>query len=178
MERRFNRSCQYRNQNNNVLPVILYLTLPGVNVHQNFRNDTHRNVKHQKRKRDFLRMKQFNEQKTVCSMFPFYSLENEDIQNILTQPAPVHFKQTNSKLDKLKNCDILQENEKLKSLNMELNDNFKTLHENQLCEKSVLQCKLTEMQNEIASLKIECSNLQLKLFVVWPMLFSLIFVDV
>ena len=46
---------------------------------------------------------------------------------------------------------------------MELNDNFETLHENQLCEKSVLQCKLTEMQNEIASLKTECSNLQLKL---------------
>ena len=63
----------------------------------------------------------------------------------------------------LRHC-ILQENEKLTSLNMELNDNFKTLHENQLCEKSVLQCKLTEMQNEISSLKTECSNLQSKLY--------------
>ena len=60
------------------LPVVLYFTLPAINFHQ---NTTHESVKHQKRKqRDFQRMKEFNEQKTVCATFPFYSLENEDFK--------------------------------------------------------------------------------------------------
>ena len=108
-------------------------------------------------------MKQFNEQKTVCSMFPFYSLENEDIQNMVTQPAPVHFKQTNSKLENVKICNILQENEKLKSLNMELKDTLKTMNGNIVRANSEFEHKLTEKQNEIKNLKSECSNLQSKL---------------
>ena len=131
MERQFNRTRYHHNQDGNILPVILYLTLPTVNLHRNTSISNNRQVKHQKQKqRDYERMKQFNQQKTECSVFPFYSLENNEIQNMVARPAPVHYSQTNSKLEKVKFCNILQEHERLKLLNMELKDNFMTLNKN------------------------------------------------
>ena len=145
MERQFNRTRYHQNQNGNIMPIILYLTLPTVNLHHNTSMANNRKVKHQKQKqRDFKRMKQFNQQKTICSVFPFYSLENNEIQNMVTRPAPVQYSQTNSKLDKVKICNILQENEKLKSLNMELKDNLKTLNGNLVRVNSEFEHKLTK----------------------------------
>ena len=113
MERQFNRTGYHQNQDGNILPVILYLTLPTVNLHRNTSMTNNRKVKHQKQKqRDFERMKQFNQQKTVCSVFPFYQLENDDIQNMVTQPTPVQFSKTNSSLEKTKMCN-LQEKKKM-----------------------------------------------------------------
>ena len=144
MECRFNRSHHYSKQNNNILPVILYLTLPSVN-YKNEWNDSNRTMKRQKQKqRDFQRMKQFNEHKTVCSVFPFYSLENNEIQNMVTRPVPVKIQQRTSKAEKTHVCKIQEEYEKV------------------LCENSKLQSELKGIQNELKSLKTEYSNLQSK----------------
>ena len=157
MERRFNRTHYHQNQDGNILQVILYLTLPAVNLCQNTRKDSNRKQKHQKQKqRDYERMKQFNKQKTVCSIFPFYSLENEDIKNMVT---PIQISQNNSKSDKIKICNLQEENRQLKVSTTELKDNLKTLNEKQICEHSELQCKLTEMHNEIINSKTECARL-------------------
>ena len=116
-----------------------------------------RKQKRQKQKqRDFERMKQFNQQKTVCSVFPFYSLENEDIKNMVT---PIQNSQNNSKSDKMKICNLQEENRQLKVSTMELKDNCKTLNEKQVCEHSELQCKLTEMHNEILNSKTKSARL-------------------
>ena len=36
-------------------------------------------------------MKHFIEQKTVCSLFPFSSLDNNEIQKMITQPVLSNF---------------------------------------------------------------------------------------
>ena len=75
-------------------------------------------------------------------MFPFYSLENEDIKNMV---APIQISQNNSKSDKIKICNLQEENRQLKVSTMELKDNLKTLNEKQICKHLELQCQLTEM---------------------------------
>ena len=72
--------------------------------------------------------------------------------------TPIQISQNNSKLDKMKICNLQEENQ-LKVSTMELKDNLKTLNEKQICEHSELQCKLTEMHNEIINLKTECVRL-------------------
>ena len=72
MERRYVRNSNYPRWNNNVLLVVLYLTLPPINCHQNSSKESNRKVKSRKQQqRDYDRMKQFNEQKTVCDIFPY-----------------------------------------------------------------------------------------------------------
>ena len=164
MERQFNRTRYHQNQDGNILPVILYLTLPTVNLHRNTSMTNNRKVKHQKQKqRDFERMKQFNQQKTVCSVFPFYQLENDDIQNMVTQPTPVQFSKTNSSLEKTKMCNLQEENDKLNLLNTELKDQLRTINEKLVCQISDFQHKLDKKEKELNEIKFECSNLLSKL---------------
>ena len=145
MERRFNRTHHYANQNNNILPVSLYLTLPTINLHRNTSLTNNKKVKHQKQKqRDFERMKQFNQQKTVCSVFPFYQLENDDIQNMVTRPTPVQFSKTNPSLEKTKMCNLQEENDKLTLLNTELKDKLKTINETLVCQIRIFSINLTK----------------------------------
>ena len=161
MERRFNRYHHYANQNNNILPVILYLTLPTVNLQQKTRNDNSNNVKSQKQKqRDFWRMKQFNEQKTVCSAFPFYSLENDEIKNMVTSDK---CSQTTSKADQTKIFNLHEENVQLRTEILELKCQIRTVNEKLACMDSELKSKLNEKQTEIQTLKSESSNLNSKL---------------
>ena len=75
---------------------------------------------------------------------------------MVARPAPVHYSQTNSKLENVKICNILQENDK--SLNMELKDTLKTMNGNLVRANSEFEHKLTEKQNEIKNLKTECSK--------------------
>ena len=90
MERQFNRNSYHSRWSNNVLPVVFYLTLPTVNLNQNSRKNTGRKTKSQKQKqRDQERMKQFNEQKTVCSQFPFALVDNDEIQDQDQDSLPV-----------------------------------------------------------------------------------------
>ena len=108
-------------------------------------------------------MKQFNQQKTVCSVFPFYQLENDDIQNMVTQPTPVQFSKTNSRVEKTKMCNPQDENDKLNLLNKELKDQLRTINEKLVCQNSDFQHKLDEKEKELNEIKFECSNLQSKL---------------
>ena len=62
-----------------MLPLVLYLTLPPINCNQTSSNESYRKVKTRKQQqRDFDRMKRLNEQKTVCDIFPYSSLDNEE----------------------------------------------------------------------------------------------------
>ena len=57
-------------------------------------------------------MKKFNEQKTVCSVFPFDSLENDEIKNMVTSDKCT---QTTSKADQMKMFNSQEENEQLRT---------------------------------------------------------------
>ena len=151
MERRSSRNRHYANQN--VLPVVLYLTLPAINFHQ---NTTHGSVNHQKRKqRDFQRMKEFNEQKTVCATFPFYSLENEDFKNMVTLTK---FSQNTSKADHMKMGNLQNENGQLKSEIAQLKGQLSLMDEKHLRQDSEIQDKLLKQESEISNLRTELGN--------------------
>ena len=86
MERRYVKHSNYPRWNNNVLPVVLYLTLPPINCNQTSNKESYRKVKTRKQQqRDFDRMKRFNEQKTVCDIFPYSSLDNDEIRSMSSE---------------------------------------------------------------------------------------------
>ena len=129
MEGHFNRSYSYTKQNGKVLPVILYLTLPTVNLNQ-ISKETTRKTKSRKQKQcDQERMKYFLEQKTVCLQFPFSSLDNNEIQKMVTQPVLDNFSKAKSKTENNKLCELQTENQKLESLIVALTDDLKTANE-------------------------------------------------
>ena len=150
-----------------MLPVVLYLTLPTVILNQNSRKDTRRNTKSQKQKqRDQERMKQFNEQKTVCSQFPFYSLDTDGFRKMMSKSVSIQFSQTNLKSEKTKVRDLLEENDKMTLLTMDLKEDLKAVNENLKhteSEKSDIQCRLLEEQTKCAELETECSKLRYEL---------------
>ena len=96
MERQYARKSNYPRWNNNVLPPVLYLTLPPINCNQTSSNESYRKVKTRKHQQRYLivsipdlctityfdRMKRFNEQKTVCDIFPYSSLDNNEIRSM------------------------------------------------------------------------------------------------
>ena len=148
MECRSSRNRHYANQN--VLPIVLYLTIPAINFRQ---NTTHGTVKHQKRKqRDFQRMKEFNEQKTVCATFPFYSLENEDFKSMVTLNK---FSQNISKVDHMKMCNLQNENGQLKTEIAQLKGQLTSMNEKHVRQDSEFKDKLHKQEGEINSLKTE-----------------------
>ena len=167
MERQFNRNSYHSHWSNNVLPVVIYLTLPTENLNQNSRKNTGRKTKSQKQKQhDQERMKQFNEQKTVCSQFPFALVDNDEIQKMVTRSLS----QTNSKSDKIKSYNIQEEfseeNNKLNSLIAGLKDNLRTMNEqlsHTQSENSELKHRLSDEQSKCMKLQTEHSNLQAEL---------------
>ena len=89
MERRYVKHSNYSRWNNNVLPVVLYLTLPSINCNQTSSKESNRKVKSRKQQqRDFDRMKRFNEQRTVCDTFPYSSMDNDEIRSMVSKPVP------------------------------------------------------------------------------------------
>ena len=100
MERQFNRNSYYSKWNSAVLPVVLYLTLPTPNIHQNLKKDTNRKAKRQKQKqRDEERMKVFNERKLVRSLFPFSSLDNDEVREMTSKPVSIRFSKSERNLE-------------------------------------------------------------------------------
>ena len=98
MDRRYTRNFR-SHQNSSVVPIILYLTLPNV-THHGISKNIQNGMKTKSRKqqqRDQNRLNNFIERKMVCSEFPFYSLDNAEIQavapkQITTQNfKPAHF---------------------------------------------------------------------------------------
>ena len=75
-------------------------------------------------------MKQFNEQKTVCSQFPFYSLDTDEFLKMMSKSVSIQFSQTNLKSEKTQLRDLLEENDKIKSLAMDLKEDLKAVNEN------------------------------------------------
>ena len=112
MEGHFNRSYSYSKESSKVLPVILYLTLPAVNLIQTSKETTRKTRSRKQNQRDQERMKHYIEQKTVCSQFPFSSLDNIDIQNMVTQHVLDNFSKAKSKI----------ENNKLSELRLKIID--------------------------------------------------------
>ena len=67
-------------------------------------------------------MKQFNEQKTVCSQFSIYSLKTDEFRRVMSKSVSIQFSQTNLKSEKTKLRVLLEENDKMKSLTMDLKE--------------------------------------------------------
>ena len=85
----------------------------------------------------------------------------------MTRPVSVHFPQTTSKSDKIKLCDIQEENDKLKSLTVDLREDLTTMNETlkqTLCVHSEIQDRLSEEQGKFMNFQTEYSNLQSKLY--------------
>ena len=163
MEGHFNRSYSYMysKQNGKVLPVILYLTLPTVNLIQNSKETTRKTRSQKQKQRDQERMK--HEQKTVCSLFPFSSLDNNEIQKMVTQPVLNNFANAKSKTENNKLRELQTENQKLNLLVAALTNDLKTANEKLKHKESIhmdLKEKLVMEQNKSAKLEIEYSELK------------------
>ena len=157
MERRY-RNSSYPRWNNNVLPVVLYLTLPPLNCHQTSSKESNRKVKSRKQQqRDYDRMKRFNEQKTVCDVFPYSSLDNDEIRSMISKPVPTQsFKPGRSNNSKLK--ELQDENNKLNVLIFELTENIRLVTEKVKTiehEKLNLQCLFAEERDTTNMLENE-----------------------
>ena len=146
-----------------MLPVILYLTLPTVNLIQNSKETTTKRRSQKQKQRDQERMKHFIEQKTVCSLFPFSSLDNNEIQKMVTQPVLNNFAKTKSKTENNKLSELQTENQKLDLLVAALTDDLKTANEKLKHKESIhldFKKKLVMEQNKRAESEIEYSELK------------------
>ena len=84
MERRFHKNSYYGKWNNQVLPVVIYLTLPTVSCQPTSVMATGKQRTSQRQKqRDQKRLHDFIERKSVCSLLPFYAVDNHEIQNMI-----------------------------------------------------------------------------------------------
>ena len=158
MERRYVRHSNYPRWNNNVLPVVLYLTLPPINCHQTSSKDSCRKVKTRKQQqRDYDRMKRFNEQKTVCDIFPYSSLDNDEIRSMSSKSVQTQSlkpgRSNNSKLTEMQ-----EENNRLNVLISELTENIRLVTEKVIIiehEKLHLQCLFAEERDTTNMLENE-----------------------
>ena len=108
-----------------MLPVMLYLTLPTVNLIQTSKETTRKTRSQKQKQRDKERMKHFIEQKTVCSQFPFSSLDNNEIKKTVSQPVLDNFSKAKSKTENNKLSELQTENHRLDSLIEALTDDLK-----------------------------------------------------
>ena len=129
-----------------MLPVVLYLTLPPINCNQTSRKESYRKVKTRKQQqRDFDRMKQFNEQKTVCAHFPYSSLDNDEIRALICKPVSTQsFKPGRSNNSKLK--ELQEENNRLNVLISELTENIRLVTE----KVKIIECEKLNLQRLFA----------------------------
>ena len=115
MDRRYTRNFR-SHQNSSVVPIILYLTLPNV-THHGISKKIQNGMKTKSRKqqqRDQNRLNNFIERKMVCSEFPFYSLDNAEIQAVAPkQITPQNSKPAHFYISKLNS--LQQENTRLQS---------------------------------------------------------------
>ena len=122
MDRRYTRNFR-SHQNSSVVPIILYLTLPNVTHHgicKNIQNGMKTKSRKQQQ-RDQIRLNNFIERKMVCSEFPFYSLDNAEIQAVAPkQITPQNFKPAHLYISKLNS--LQQENTRLQSIITQLED--------------------------------------------------------
>ena len=126
-----------------MLPVVLYLTLPPINCHQTSSKKANRKVKTRKhQQRDFDRMKQFNEQKTVCAHFPYSSLDNDEIRAMICKSQSLKpGRSNNSKLKELQ-----EENNRLNVLISELTENIRLVTE----KVKIIECEKLNLQRLFA----------------------------
>ena len=88
MEHWFDRKY-YDCYKNAVLPIGFYLTLPPFyNQHDGFRKSQNikRTKSRKKQQRDHDRLKTFRERKTVCSLFPFSSVDDDEFCELMKRP--------------------------------------------------------------------------------------------
>ena len=141
MEHWFDRKY-YDSYNNDVLPIVFYLTLPPFyNQHDSFRNS--QNIKRPKSKRkqqrDQDRLNTFRERKTVCSLFPFSSVDDDEFRELMKRPIIVHIQCSENCKTKLEELQV--ENDLWGLNDGDLKDNFE-----------ISQTNLKLAQNRISKL--------------------------
>ena len=163
MEHWFDRKY-YDPYNNAVLPIVLYLTLPPFyNQHDSIRNS--QNIKRtrskKKQQRDQDRLDTFRERKTICSLFPFSSLDDDEFRELMKRPILIHIQCSENCKTKLEELQV--END-LWGLNYgDLQDNFEISQKNlKLAQNEIskLNAMLREEQANIRTLqkKLDTEN--------------------
>ena len=150
--------------NNAVLPIVLYLTLPPFyNQHDSFKNGQNikRTKSRKKQQRDHDRLNTFRERKTVCSLLPFSSVDDDEFRELTKRPILVHIQCSENCQTKLEELQV--END-LWGLNYgDLKDNFEISQKNlKLAQNEIskLNDRLREEQANIRTLqkKLDTEN--------------------
>ena len=152
MERRCHQNSYHGKWNNQVLPVVIYLTLPTVSCQPTSEIATGKHTKSQRQKqRDQKRLHDFIERKSVCSLFPFSSVNNQEIQNMIPrQPSfipKIIEQQAVSQSNKI--AELQEENKQLTVMIDHLRDSVTN-------EKR----KSSDIENENSVLNMEISKVQ------------------
>ena len=102
-------------------------------------------------------MKRFNEQKTVCDIFPYSSLDNDEIRSMSSKSVQIQsLKPGQSNNSKLK--ELQEENNRLNILSLELTENIRLVTEKVKIiehEKLNLQCLFAEERDTTNMLENE-----------------------
>ena len=180
MERRFHQNSYYGKWNNQVLAVVIYLTLPTVSCQPTSEKATGKHTKSQRQKqRDQKRLHDFIERKSVCSLFPFSTVDNQEIQNMITRQQPslvlskiVH-KDTECQFHKIK--ELQEEIKQLHLTTDHLRDSIlderrkqsELEKQNSYLKTEVIkgQEKLKNAQNVISNLNCDIQNLKTEVLV-------------
>ena len=166
MERRFHQNSYYGKWNNQVLPVVIYLTLPTVSCQPTSEMATGKQRKSQRQKqRDQKRLHDFIERKSVCSLFPFSSVNNQEIQNMIPrQPSfipKIIEQQAVSQSNKI--AELQEENKQLTVMIEHLRDsvtNEKRKSSDIENENSVLNMEISKVQGRLQDAENVILNLQ------------------
>ena len=166
MERRFHQNSYYGKWNNQVLPVVIYLTLPTVSCQPTSEMATGKQRKSQRQKqRDQKRLHDFIERKSVCSLFPFSSVNNQEIQNMIPrQPSfipKIIEQQAVSQSNKI--AELQEESKQLTVMIEHLRDsvtNEKRKSSDIENENSVLNMEISKVQGRLQDAENVILNLQ------------------
>ena len=149
-----------------MLPVVIYLTLPTVSCQPTSEIATGKYTKSQRQKqRDQKRLHDFIERKSVCSLFPFSSVNNQEIQNMIPrQPSfipKIIEQQAVSQSNKI--AELQEENKQLAVMIDHLRDsvtNEKRKSSDIEKENSVLNMEISKVQGRLQDAENVILNLQ------------------
>ena len=166
MESRFHQNFFNRKWNHQVMPVILYVSIPPVNCCKTSGMGSVKRTKSTKQKqRDMTRLNDYIERKSVCSLFPFSSVDNQEIQTMITR-QPYFISKTIEKQTEYqsnKTAELQEENKRLTVIIDHLRDsvtNEKRKSSDIEKENSVLNMEISKVHERLQEAKNVILNLQ------------------
>ena len=109
------------------------------------------------RQRDQDRLETFKVHNSICRLFPFYSVENEELQILMPRHSPDRISDS-SQVNKLQG-DILNLNSAIADLKKDVTNAYSKIKLSE-CEIAKLRDCISQQENKLRSSEIEISNLQ------------------